>query len=461
MATSGGVDSIALCLLADKWVRDRGGKCHALIVDHGLRPESGREAAQVADWLGQGGIDTHVLVWKGHKPVRAIQAKARDARYELLLSWCRDHGINDLLLAHHRDDQAETFLLRLGRKSGVDGLSAMAAVSRRGDVRLVRPLLDTPKSRLIATLKSRGHPWIEDPSNRNFAFARTRIREFAPELAHAGITAEAISVSARRVGRARAALEFYASELVRSGVESHAAGFCWVDRKALLAAPEEVGLRALSRVVLAVGAGRSAPRFDRLERAYTAICHNEPGKGRTLSGCRMIARGERILICRENRGIGDCVTLRPGQNRRWDARFDVRLSGRHSVNSEKVCEVRRLGSEGWSGVATQSGMRLLAVESDIPTAVRVTLPALWDHAGLLDVPHLNFRREGAAALAPKGSKYRCPRPRPGHKLPELRLAHPPLQHKRACSFRCPILRRGPLPRPARWSRLRCELPERK
>ena len=156
VATSGGADSVALCLLTHQWAENRNGKCHALIVDHGLRSNSVREAAQVADWLNRSGVDAHVLTWSGRKPVRGIQAAAREARYELLLSWCRDNRIRDLLLAHHRDDQAETFLLRLGRNSGVDGLSAMAAVSHRGDVRLVRPLLELPKSRLVATLKNFG-----------------------------------------------------------------------------------------------------------------------------------------------------------------------------------------------------------------------------------------------------------------------------------------------------------------
>ena len=394
VATSGGADSVALCLLTHQWAESRNGKCHALVVDHGLRSDSVQEAVQVVDWLVCSGIDAHVLTWSGPKPTRGIQAAARDARYDLLLSWCRDHQISDLMLAHHRDDQAETFLLRLGRKSGVDGLSAMAAVSHRGDVRLVRPLLDVPKSRLVATLKSLGHPWVEDPSNHDPAFARSRIRELAPALANAGITAEGISVTTRRLGRARAALEHYASELVNSGVEEHAAGFCWVDREALLAAPEEVGLRVLSRVVAAVGARQAPPRYERLERVYATMLRNGLGRGCTLSGCRIIARGPRILVCRENRGTGDRVTIQIGQNLRWDARFDVSLLGSPSLATDLTCEVRRLGAEGWPLLATRPDLRLHEQHSGIPAVVRATLPALWDHVGLLSVPHLNYRREG-------------------------------------------------------------------
>ena len=395
VATSGGADSVALCLLTHQWAENRNSKCHAVIVDHGLRSNSVQESTQVANWLICRGIDAHVLIWSGRKPVRGIQAAAREARYDLLLSWCRENQIRDLLLAHHRDDQAETFLLRLARKSGVDGLSAMAAVSHRGDVRLVRPLLELPKSRLVATLKNLGHSWVEDSSNHDPAFARSRVRKLVPTLSDVGITAGGIAVTARRLGRARAALEFYASELVRSGVEPHAAGFCWIDREILLAAPEEVGLRVLSRVVAAVGAGRVPLRYLRLERAYSALLRNRSSRGCTLSGCRIIPRGHRILVCRENRGVGDRVTLQSGEKRRWDARFDVSLLGSPSLATVQTCEVRRLGTEGWSLVAARSELRLHERHSGIPAAARATLPALWDHAGLLDVPHLNYRREGA------------------------------------------------------------------
>lgn len=395
VATSGGVDSVALCLLAHRWAAASGGECHALVVDHGLRPESAEECRRIAGWLTRGGIETRVLTWTGRKPVRGIQEAAREARYGLLSSWCRDHGSRDLMLAHHRDDQAETFLLRLGRKSGLDGLATMAGVSHRAGIRVVRPLLGVPKARLIATVRAFGHPWIEDPSNRDPRFARSLIRELLPTLGAVGVTSESIAASARRLGRARAALEHYASELVRECVRSHEAGFCWLDRDALLASPDEVGLRVLSRVVSAVGARPAPPRHDRLERAYAEIAGGAASKGRTLAGCRIVGRGRRLLICREARGTGRAVTLRPGQNRRWDARFDVRVDVRARPGPEAACEVRRLGAEGWRIVTEDREMRPLARDLGIPDAARATLPALWDRSGLLDVPHLGYRRKGS------------------------------------------------------------------
>jgi len=127
VGVSGGPDSMALALLADAWARARGGRVLALIVDHGLRPASMGEATRVAGWLAARGLETRVLPWLGEKPERGIQAAARAARHALLEAACRDAGILHLLLAHQREDQAETVLLRRAAQSGADGLAAMAA----------------------------------------------------------------------------------------------------------------------------------------------------------------------------------------------------------------------------------------------------------------------------------------------------------------------------------------------
>src|SRR5579862_5165729 len=142
VAVSGGPDSLALALLADRWARARGGRVVALTIDHGLRAESATEAAVVGRWLGARAIEHHVLVWRdpprGAGTAPNLQARARAARHELLQRWCAAADVLHLLLAHHQDDQAETVLLRLGRGSGVDGLGAMAPVSYAPPCRLVR-----------------------------------------------------------------------------------------------------------------------------------------------------------------------------------------------------------------------------------------------------------------------------------------------------------------------------------
>ncbi len=247
VAVSGGADSMALGLLGDGWARARGGRVTALTVDHGLRPESGAEARRVKAWLGKRGIPQSVLRWtaagEGGAPGANLQALARAARYRLLAGWCRKRHVLHLVLAHHLEDQAETFLLRLGRGSGVHGLAAMAAVTGIEGVRLLRPLLTVPKARLRANLQRRGQAWIEDPSNEDPAFARVRLRALMPAFAGVGMDAQRLAQTANAMGRARRALEEAAVTLLAAAAEIYPAGYCLLRPDLFRAAPDEVALR--------------------------------------------------------------------------------------------------------------------------------------------------------------------------------------------------------------------------
>ena len=192
VAVSGGADSLALAILADRWARQVGGEICALTVDHGLRPESRDEIRQLQGWMAARAIRHEILVWSGPKPASGIQEAARMARYRLLAEWCRRHGCLNLLTGHHREDQAETHLIRLRARSGADGLAGMSGVRELADCRLLRPLLGVAKSRLVAVSTNEGQPFIDDPSNRDARFLRTRVRhELLPAI-------EAVLPGARR-----------------------------------------------------------------------------------------------------------------------------------------------------------------------------------------------------------------------------------------------------------------------
>ena len=195
VAVSGGPDSLALLLLAERWAAARGGSVWALHVDHGLRPESAAEAARLAGWLAARGIPCRILRWPGPRPASRVQATARAVRLALLEEACAQAGILHLLLAHHADDQRETVAMRASRGGAQAGLAGMAAVRETAFVRILRPLLDLPKARLRATLEALGQPWIEDPSNHDPRFERARLR-LAPD--GAGPPLEAVAESGAR-----------------------------------------------------------------------------------------------------------------------------------------------------------------------------------------------------------------------------------------------------------------------
>ena len=110
-----------------------------------------------------------------------LEARARTARYEALAELCADHGVQDLLLAHHQNDQAETVLLQLLRGSGVAGLSGMSEARelKQGDtaITLWRPLIQQSKTELEAYAKTNKLKWVEDPSNQNTQYRRNAIRK--------------------------------------------------------------------------------------------------------------------------------------------------------------------------------------------------------------------------------------------------------------------------------------------
>src|SRR5947199_3069880 len=212
LAVSGGPDSVALMWLAARWRRGlkRGPRLIAVTVDHGLRKEAAREARDVKDLARMLGIEHRTLRWRGAKPKSGLPAAAREARYRLLARAARECGASHLATAHTRDDQAETLLMRLLRGSGVTGLAAMAAETERDGVRLLRPLLDTSKSELIATLQAAGVGFADDPTNRDSAFTRPRLRALMPVLAEEGAEAKTLARLALRLARANAAVELLA-----------------------------------------------------------------------------------------------------------------------------------------------------------------------------------------------------------------------------------------------------------
>ena len=183
-------------------------------VDHGLRPDSAAEAAQVANWCAALGVPHRVLCWEGEKPAARIQERARDARYRLLVDHTGVEGCDTLFTAHHMDDQAETVLIRMARGSGVSGLAAMRPVVLREGVRHGRPLLGWRKEELIRICAESGQPYFTDPSNANPRYARTRLRTLAPTLADAGLDARVLSKLADRAARADDAIQSMAAKLL-------------------------------------------------------------------------------------------------------------------------------------------------------------------------------------------------------------------------------------------------------
>jgi tRNA(Ile)-lysidine synthase len=301
LAVSGGPDSMALLLLA---ARHAGAavKLSVATVDHGLRAEAVLEADAVARLSRSLGLDHRVLRWDGPKPTARIQEKAREARYALLAAHAAAIGATAVATAHHADDQAETVLLRMVRGSGPAGLAAMRPDAPLAAVRLLRPLLDVGKVRLVATIRAAGLPFADDPSNADPRFARARLRALEAALAREGLTRKRLTTLARRAARAEDALQAAAAAARDRHTGPTSTGGAEHDLSAAMwREPEEIRLRLLWQAVEAV-AGAS-PRLERIEaaaeRLAVAAADGTPATA-TIGGCLLrLDRLGKVTITRE------------------------------------------------------------------------------------------------------------------------------------------------------------------
>lgn len=310
LALSGGPDSVALCHLLS---RAGFAPLHALVVDHGLRPGSADEARRARDMAaGWPGVHAAVLTRTPTPGAARLMESARRDRYRLLAAYCRERGIRALFTAHHRDDQAETFLFRLAKGSGLDGLAAMSAVQPyEPGLDIVRPLLDVPKDRLAATCRAHGLSFAEDPSNADPRFARPRLRAAREALEAEGLSAKRLAVTAARLASARQALEHYAKAALEAARTGPAAeGRIGLQIAPLAAHPPETRLRVLALALAGLdpenGAGYG-PRREKLEALAARLFSDTPFRGETLGGFifRIDRKKGEIVIARETGTDGD------------------------------------------------------------------------------------------------------------------------------------------------------------
>ena len=294
LCISGGADSLCLGLLLDKYCQDSNKRLTLLTVDHDLRDDSKAEADQVSNWLPH--LMHHILKWDHDGVTSNIQDQARRARYDLIEKWCHENQVTQIFLGHHGDDQAENFLIRLERGSGLAGLSGMNACEIKNGFTYLRPLLTLEKSRLIQTLKSMNQEWIEDPSNQNENFLRIKMRKLLADHPEE-LPQQRILLATKNLKRAHDAIEFYVNDFLqkhtaetKDTVSMHLPSF--------LNLPDEVAYRTLSHILMHIGQKEYTPRLHSLETIFNHFkTGNETTK--TLHDCLIAKSGDQLIFSKE------------------------------------------------------------------------------------------------------------------------------------------------------------------
>ena len=298
VATSGGPDSLALCALSNFYGKEKKNKIYYVIVDHAIRINSSKEALSVKTLLKKKGINLKIL--KNKKKIdKNIQSQARIIRYQLLLNYCKKHKIKFILTGHHRDDQIETFLIRLSRGSGVEGLSSMKKMNKLNKrTKLFRPLLNENKKDLIFLAKTYFGKIFKDPSNNNQKYLRTNIRILINHFEKNGIQRDRIINSINNLAATRDTLNSYIQGIEQKCLTKRKNSVL-IKLKIFLLENIDIQLKILSNSLRHVAKSYYPPRAKKVLSLISRIKSNQELKA-TLGGCVIYKRQNNLVISKEN-----------------------------------------------------------------------------------------------------------------------------------------------------------------
>lgn len=305
VGVSGGSDSLALVLAAHEELSPLGYQVFALTVDHQLRPESAEETQYVAKIMANAGIEHHVLCWQGAKPQTGIEEAARQARYGLMTQWMAEKGIRYLMVAHHLEDQVETFFMRLQRGSGLSGLCGMREAGTRHNITILRPLLEVSKNQLQEYLTQKRIGWVTDQSNFSDDFLRCRIRKFLPQMTAAtGISLQTIVATMERLQTSQDYLEKATSKKLQQNFRFYEQAGCCCALSTWRNFDFEIQFRLLGQILKTFSHKDYIPRAKSIMSVMERL-NSGDFKAATLSGCEIIVFSHRLWIIKEIRDRHD------------------------------------------------------------------------------------------------------------------------------------------------------------
>lgn len=395
---SGGADSVALLDLSALVGRDLGFRVVGAHLDHGLRSGSAEAAASCGELCSRLAVPFRSA--RGDVRARAaadqdgVEAAARVERYAFLERVRAEVGAVAVAVAHTREDQAETVLLRLLRGSARTGLSAM-----RTGGRLLRPLLGVSHDDLREHLRARGLTWVEDPTNTDTDLLRNRVRHellpylrsrFNPRLDAALCRAAAVMADEDEC------LEAQAGELL-ARLARPAGPALVLSRNGLLSAHPALARRAVRRALETRG-GLAGVGQAHVE-AVLALARGPSGRRLPLPG-RREARSELDGLClgppadagaafvvplpvpgRAELPGGDSVTASPAPGPpRWDPAAAV-----VAAEGPLVVRTRRPGDRV-AAVGREKSLRRFLMDRRVPSRLRDDLPLVASGDRVLWVP---------------------------------------------------------------------------
>jgi tRNA(Ile)-lysidine synthase len=389
VAVSGGSDSLALTLSLHQWVKSKNGSLYALTIDHQLRSQSAEESLVVHNWLKSHNI--HHTIIKAHiLSKNNLASEARQERYKLLTEWCQDNNILHLFVAHTLDDQAENFVIRASRGSGLDGLSHIKYISYKNKVRVLRPFLQISKASLQKFLLSQNHHWIEDPTNVDQDYLRVRARNFLNSnyIEEASLMKTRLKNAALHIYEVNQVIYNLVYKFFTSNVKFFPEGYIRVQYNSFLALEKPVALKILAKALIAIGGLEYTPRLQTLYNIYESLSNITSSGPNTFCHCQILKefKNNAFYIISESRPFPLSV-----QNKQftWRNKLLIQLTDRllKAYSNKLFINTLKQGDKEILKIASNH-----FVIKKLPKSILFSIPALYLEDQVIAIPHLDYYR---------------------------------------------------------------------
>lgn len=365
VAVSGGSDSLALLYLCVE--RFGAAMVFAVTVDHGLRPEAVEEAEFVNSTCNALGVAHTLCRWSGWDGQGNLMDRARRARYELIAQWARENGLERIALGHTADDLAETFMMRVARRAGLEGLSAMAERREAHGLTWLRPLLQVRRKTLQTYLEEMGVGWVNDPTNEDQSFERVRMRRLLAELDSGDLPLEAIADTARNLADAEQVVAYSVQAFLEDATTLDFGDVIFAKSQLLTALPE-IRRRAMVHALKWVSGAGYGPRRATTETVMDQV---NTGQDTTAHGCMIVTNNRTVRVTREHAAVSAMrCDVADVWDRRWLMTGTTEATGLYT---------RALGAEGLDFCKNWR-------ETGRPRAALLASPSVWGPDGLIAAP---------------------------------------------------------------------------
>jgi len=298
VGVSGGADSLAVLFFSQCYAIKHRAKLHPVIIDHKLRRESTIEAKNLKYKLKQNfKVNCKILSKKIVKINKNLQSYARELRYDLFFEECNKQKIDYLILGHHKDDLIENFFIRFLRGSGLKGLVSFDKnVINYNGIKVIRPFLSTSKKDLLKTNKKTFGFFIDDPSNNDDKFLRSRIRKILIQLDKEGLNFDKFYLTLKNLSKSNQVIEFFVDKNVIENSKYFEKEKKIILNQSFFKNPDEIILRSFMQVIQNISKKKNYPRGKKVLGLLDSIKFSNKNVKLTLSGCIIEKISDSVII---------------------------------------------------------------------------------------------------------------------------------------------------------------------